>query len=247
MSKNMVILRVEKIKGSKGDRDLAHIRREYDIKTLTNPGATNYYIRPPECKDISGRKFKDLLKERLKPGYKPRRDCIKGFHIVFSFSPGAIKEPEQIKEFCIESTKFFKDKFGSNNFVECIMHCDESSIHCHYITQVVTSDGKLRAKDWINGPESLRQLQTEYHQQVGAAFGLCRGLDKRITKRKHQKSMRYFASLSENDSKLSAYQEIYGDILEMEQSKQEAFIKAFKRFSEEPATETYQEYEIKNK
>lgn len=232
MSEKYAILRVEKLKGGKGERALSHIRREYDIKTLTNPGSKNYYIRPPETKKDMGKKFNELLEERLKPGYKYRRDAVKGFHFLMSFSPGALTDPKDIMEWAKTSVEFFRDKFSADNFVESVLHTDESSIHIHTIVTCI-SDGTLKAKKFLNGPEQCRQLQTDYAAAV-ERFGLQRGLDKRITKKRHQNHLKYIAENAQNQAKLEAYEKTYGEPFEMNEETQKAFYKAFREAFEEP-------------
>lgn len=233
MSEKYAILRVEKLKGGKGESALSHIRREYDIKTLTNPGSKNYYIRPPETKKDKGKKFNELLEERLKPGYKYRRDAVKGFHFLISFSPGALKDPKDIMEWAKTSVEFFRDKFGADNFVESVLHTDESSLHIHCIVTCI-DEGKLKSKNFINGPEQCRQLQTDYAAAV-ARFGLERGVDKRITKKKHKHHLKWIAENAQNRAKLDAYEKTYGTVLDMDTKAQEAFLKALKEAFEEPA------------
>lgn len=89
----------------------------------------------------------------------------------------------QWKQFFVDSFKFIKEQYGAENIISATVHLDEKTPHLHVNFVPVTQDGRLSAKDLITR-ESLRTLQDDFFQAVGAKYGLKRG-ESREERRKH--------------------------------------------------------------
>lgn len=81
---------------------------------------------------------------------------------------------EGAEQFFEYATEFFQERYGRENVLNGTVHMDEATPHMHLGVVPVTSDGRLSAKT-IFTPLELKQLQTDFAEQVGKRFGLERG------------------------------------------------------------------------
>ena len=83
---------------------------------------------------------------------------------------------------------------GPHTVVSAVIHRDEDSPHLHIVVVPITKAKRrgghehqiLSAKHYVGGREKLRALQTEFTRDVGANFGLERGIPKELTRRVHR-------------------------------------------------------------
>lgn len=74
-----------------------------------------------------------------------------------------------------DATQFFQRHFGKENVVNGNVHHDElGAAHMHLGLVPVTKEGRLSAKTLFT-PDTLRQLQTDFANEVGAKYDLERG------------------------------------------------------------------------
>lgn len=78
------------------------------------------------------------------------------------------------ERFFQKSTDFFSERYGAENIINATVHMDEATPHMHIGIVPITSDGRLSAKDIFN-PLELKQLQTDFAEEVGKKFKLERG------------------------------------------------------------------------
>ena len=58
------------------------------------------------------------------------------------------------------------------------IHWDETTPHMYaYVVPRDPETGRLNAKRWLGGAKALRDMQTDFAQQVGQQHGLERGLE----------------------------------------------------------------------
>ena len=81
---------------------------------------------------------------------------------------------EGSKEFFEKATDFFKERYGAENVINGTVHFDEATPHMHIGVVPVTKDNRLSAKQ-IFTPLELKQLQSDFAEQVGKEFDLERG------------------------------------------------------------------------
>ena len=120
--------------------------------------------------------YTDYINQRLaENNLKPRKDAV----LMCSFVIGSDREffqdkfPQEEDEFFTEATRYFAEKYGTENIISAVVHMDETTPHLH-LNLIPISDGRLCAKD-LFCPKNLRELQTELHERVGRKNGLERG------------------------------------------------------------------------
>lgn len=125
---------------------------------------------------------------------KVRPDAVKLVEIVVAASPEFTTGGGDIEGYLAKASDWLIDKFGRENVASITIHRDETTPHLHALVVPITRDGRLSAKDTLGGREKLSALQTEFHDQVGAEFGLLRGVSG--SKATHQKLSAYYAQVN---------------------------------------------------
>ena len=131
----------------------------------------------------------DDVNRRIAEGYKGkkgiRKDAVKAFRIILSGSNERMKEieqnPQEFQKWKDMNVQFMQEKFGADNLVRMSLHMDETTPHIHAIVVPITKDGRLSAKDFIDGPKGMRDLQTQYAKAM-EVFGLSRGKENSTAK-----------------------------------------------------------------
>lgn len=144
------------------------------------------------------------VNNRIAEGYKLkkaiRKDAVKAFRIILSGSHERMKEieqnPRELERWQNANIKFMRQRFGSDNLVRMTLHRDETTPHIHAVVVPITSDGRLSAKDFIDGPKALKQLQTDYAQAM-EEFGLSRGRNNSAAK--HTDIKEYYGRVREQE------------------------------------------------
>lgn len=199
------ILRVEKIKMTNGGLDgrAKHSLREFqgreesDGKIYRNEfdqelSRLNTYIG---CKSSS--ELKDLLQAKWKTcTSKPRKDAVGCLEVVVTTSAGALTKSQE-EDFFAMARKEIATWYGDDNILAECIHRDETTPHAHFFVvpletknvrknrlskrekeagvPVYVQKTALNAKKMLNGRESMRDLQDDFHAHVFAHFGLDRG------------------------------------------------------------------------
>ena len=152
--------------------------RDENYKSTRNPQIDksktrlNYHTVPYEKKYLS---FIDERIKQLSPKRKIKDDAV----LITSFILGSDKEffdgisPETQKQFFDDCTGFFAERYGKENVVSAVVHLDESTPHLHFNLMPVTG-GRLCAKELFDRA-ALRELQTDFYENVGKKYGLKRG------------------------------------------------------------------------
>jgi len=81
--------------------------------------------------------------------------------------------PSERQRFFEEATEYFAEKYGRENIISAVVHVDETTPHLH-LNLVPIAGNNLSAKQLFTRA-SLRELQTDFHEQFGKRWGLERG------------------------------------------------------------------------
>lgn len=172
------------------DADLQHLNRFYDPRTKkfnqNKPGTT----------------LNSRIKERIKSGYKaPRKirsNAVKSINFILT---GTHEDMMQICEspktqdaWIKHNIDFLTEQFGGvHNIVSFALHKDERTPHIHATIVPITADGRLSARDFVNGRKRLQELQNIYADKMNV-FNLKRGIaDGKV---KHMTTAEFYKELN---------------------------------------------------
>ena len=97
------------------------------------------------------------------------------------------------------SLKWMQDYFGEPNVVSAMVHMDESSPHIHAIIVPITRDGRLCAKDYVNGSKKLSAMWQSYGQAMSMPPFHMEYAKSRGKKANHASIKKFYAQLNEID------------------------------------------------
>lgn len=123
---------------------------------------------------------------------KPRKDAV----VMNSFVIGSDKDffeqlqPHEQRQFFLDCTHFFAEKYGVDNIISAVVHMDETTPHMHLNIVPINGD-RLSSKSLFDRTK-LSQLQTDFHESVGKKYNLQRGIEGNQTK--HLTTAEYKAS-----------------------------------------------------
>lgn len=152
----------EGISHTNPDIDWNRSGENYD---LHNTEGINYY------KAIQAR----IASLNLKKAVRKDAVLLCGFIITSDTDFFKSLGPEATRKYFIDSYKFLKNRYGPENVVAATVHLDEATPHMHF-EMVPVVDGRLSAKSLFTKTE-LKKLQTDFHREVGAKYGLERGIE----------------------------------------------------------------------
>ena len=165
------ILRTAKLKAlGNVAASLAHTFRDRDT-----PNADPARIRSNQASD--GRNAGEVLaaiSARLPA--KRRRDAVLCIEYLVAASPEFFQGGETGAAYFRAAREWLAKRHGAENIAFWAVHRDETSPHL--VAYVVPlREGRLNTKHWLGGREKLRQMQSEFAQEVGQRFGLRRGIE----------------------------------------------------------------------
>lgn len=207
---NYAIMRVEKLKSVSAatSRQKHNERTRGDAlsdRTEHKTIGLRSSVAPQLKEDLT---FAEFFKRQTQ-GQKIRKDAVKGFEVVLTFSHGAVKDAD-LKQWASDNFKFLCDTFGAHNLFSVELHMSETTPHIHAIATAIDDRGKLCAKSIINGPAHLRDLQTDYARRM-EPYGLQRGISKKLTKAQHKSLREWYAETNYKSDRLQAYEKTFGD------------------------------------
>ena len=107
---------------------------------------------------------------------KPQRNAAAGIEFTISAGEGFKNWAAYFKA----AKKFFKKKFGSCE-IHAAIHTDETTPHMHIVFVPLLPGKKKKwrysSSEFLGGRDGLRNLQTEFYEEVGKLFGLERGIE----------------------------------------------------------------------
>lgn len=173
-----------------------HDRREKEGVSHTNSdidwsrSAQNYDLCP-----VQNESFLRAVRDRIGELQLPRavrKDAVVMAQVLVTSDSDFFRglSPEETRGFFEEAYRFLEDRYGKENVVSATVHMDEQTPHMHFNFVPVTEDGRLSAKTVLTR-QNLIEQQTAFHEQVGASYGLQRGVPG--GKKRHLETQEYKA------------------------------------------------------
>ena len=137
----------------------------------------NYHMHNPDGT------YTEFINQRITElNLSPRKDAV----VMNSFVVGAdraffdgLSKLSQYNFFS-DCTKFFEERYGTENVISAVIHMDETTPHMH-LNFIPINEGRLSSKSLFDR-QKLAQLQTELHENIGRKWGLQRGKEGSQTK-----------------------------------------------------------------
>lgn len=174
--KNMAILRISKIKGTRELRGaLAHNLRLQDTPNA-DPSRLHLNLQPKSLAGIDQclAKFDSAVGQ-----LKIRKNAVLAHEVLVTGSPehmATLNRKQQIEYFKSAQSYLTELHGGNQNLVSMSVHFDESNPHCHFIFTPVI-DKKLNSRLIIGGHRNrMSELQSEFAEVVGSKHGFVRGV-----------------------------------------------------------------------
>lgn len=110
---------------------------------------------------------------------KVRSNAVRAVEYLVTASPEAMKRMNRAGQdsYFREALQFLQDKHGKENVLSAVVHRDETTPHLSVTVIPLDDRGKLNARQFLGGRDKLRQLQTDFAEQVGKTYGLERGIE----------------------------------------------------------------------
>jgi len=167
------------------------ILRTAKLKTFGNIGGSlshNYRARETHNADPARSHLNlhtvaggpEAVMERIKARLpeKRRKDAVLCIEYMIGSSPGALKTDAEHKAYLKDALAWLKQRHGADNVVAASIHMDETTPHlCAYVVPLDAS-GKLNAKQFLGGRQTLSAMQTSFAEDVGAKYDLERGIER---------------------------------------------------------------------
>lgn len=183
------ILRTQKLKsGIAMRRSLTHAFREQET-----PNADT--SRSPDNTHIGAADVDEALvkfNERLATQDKVRKNAVLAVEYLVSASPEDMhgKTRQEQDAYFRDALKWIEDKHGKANVIYAGIHRDEQTPHLYAYVVPIDQRGKLNCRSFMGGAGALRQMQTEFAQEVGQQHGLQRGIEG--SKARHVSVQQYY-------------------------------------------------------
>lgn len=172
------IVHMQKIKRGALSGIQSHNNREHKSKTNLDIDYTKTENNEHLLHQKNYYKFiKDTVENLATKTKTIRKDAVLMCNFVITSDHEKIisMSEKERKDFFQDSFEFFSDRYGYENLVYATVHKDEYTPHLH-LGVVPIKDEKLSAKNLFTRTE-LRNLQTDFHKQVGSRYGMERGVE----------------------------------------------------------------------
>lgn len=156
----------------------SHVNREH-------PPKTNPDIDPERSRDnyafVESRNFyRDamrIVRENAPKTKTVRKDAVLLCNFVVTSDHEFFQRLPRNQQRALfrDALDWFGNRYGKNLILSAVVHMDETTPHLH-LSLVPIKDGRLAAKNLFTKSE-LRELQTAFAKDVGATYGLQRGLE----------------------------------------------------------------------
>lgn len=130
---------------------------------------------------------------------KRRKDAVICMEYFIGASPEYFHPLQNGRRYFAEALDWLKAKHGAENVIAASIHRDETSPHLVAYVVPITGDGRLSAKEFLGGKAKLSAMQTDFAENVGAKYGLERGIEGSTAT--HTSIKQYYAALSRPDFK----------------------------------------------
>ena len=196
-NRRFAIMRVKKISG-KGGTGRANLSAAiaHNLRERNTPNADadrlndNTILKGPD----NGQDFLAAWDDRAPE--KIRVNAVHALEYVVTASPEKMRAMprEEQDAYFNRALAWFEDKHGAANVLSAVVHRDEITPHLQLLVIPLDERGKLNARELVGGKATLSQMQTDFAQNVGAEFGLDRGLKR--SQARHQTIKEYYARAS---------------------------------------------------
>ncbi len=124
---------------------------------------------------------------------KVRINAVHGLEYFVGGSPDRINVMSRTEQdaYFSKALEWFEDRHGAENIISAVVHRDETTPHMQIIVIPLDERNKLNARALVGGKDNLRQLQTNFAEQVGLEFGLQRGIER--SNARHHTIKEYYA------------------------------------------------------
>ena len=118
------------------------------------------------------------IKERYTIDKKIRKDAVRCIEYIMTSDhqkmTDIFSDQNIAQEWIKDNKEFLENIYGKENIVSMHLHLDEHTPHLHATVTPITNDGRLSAKDYIDGKKILREQQTTY-AKIMEKYGMERG------------------------------------------------------------------------
>lgn len=187
------IFRTQKMKSTVIDKCQRHNQREnknYSNKDINfNKTNLNYDLHNNH-NIVYIDEINKKIKERYTGTKAIRKDAVLNVECLITSDSEFFKTigSDETKRFFKESYEFIKSEFGKENIIYANVHMDETTPHMHLGFTPITSDGRLSAKEWLDGKKKLTELQDKFFSYLTSKnFDLDRGISSKETGAKNIK------------------------------------------------------------
>lgn len=210
--------------------EIVHYRRTRDAELEHK---NRYMHEQGKAKQSKEERFQYAMKsfrEKLPPKEKRRKNAVLGAQCIFSFSHELLQDPEfKVSDFFTECQKFVHEHFGKENVFCWAAHFDEKTPHITF--QFVPKIGeKLNARAIFGNKSKLSEWQDKFHNEVGAKFGLERGIKRAYASR--DTLQRFYGQIQQIDDNLSQFQPPSKKPLESQEAYNERLRASMKEYLE---------------
>lgn len=132
---------------------------------------------------------------RSKLPEKRRKNGVLGAQCLISYSHELTEDPDfDCIAYFKDAQKFVEEHFGADNVFNFALHMDEATPHMTFFF-VPKVDGRMNARALFGNKNKLSEWQNMFHDEVGAKYGLERGVAK--TNIKNQELRTFYGKLKE--------------------------------------------------
>lgn len=181
----------------------------------------------------NGKSYGELYRERISSleyykDHKPRSNAVIALEVRLSFSHED-SEKIDIEKWKKDNVEWLRGYFNRNpltygdNIINVTYHGDESTPHIHAIVVPIDERGRLNSSAYIDGPASLRRLQTEYAAFMKERHGLERGAEYSVAR--HEQIKSFYTALATAMKERSAPEIQPGDTLETYKKRVDEYAK----------------------
>lgn len=190
------IIRVEKVKSfQRFEQRLKHDYRLTDVRNAneSKKGMNLRMWNVDDCRQIWRSNFGQGGRFA-----KRRKDAVLALDYMVTASPDFFVGNDSEGVFFEAAYNFLVEKHGANNILSATIHYDETTPHMH-IMVIPEKDGRLNARHFTGGKKVMRELQDDFHREVGAAFNLRRGRKNHVAA-KHETIKDFYRRLNDWES-----------------------------------------------
>lgn len=135
--------------------------------------------------------------DRLDTQEKIRKNAVYAIEYLITASPEAMhsKSKQSQDQYFEDALAWLKERHGAENVVCAGVHRDETTPHMFAYVVPIDERGKLNARAFLGGRDTLQRMQDEFAGTVGVKNGFERGI--RGSKAKHQTVRQFYANLKD--------------------------------------------------